>query len=188
MTFWLWSQRTGFESSSVTYQLGKWCHLSEPPFSRLYMCKSTEGYVSVCVCVMELWGGFSEKISTKCLTGCILTKAQRKSSINFDCYYYYQWVCLEKDTAWVRGFPGWLSGKRIRLQCRRPRFHHWVRKIPWRWATHSSTLAWRIPWTEKPGGLQPMGLQRVRNDWARTPWAYRRTTVQNSASLLSLEE
>ena len=26
---------------------------------------------------------------------------------------------------------------------------------------HSSTLAWRIPWTEEPGGLQPMGLQRV---------------------------
>ena len=26
---------------------------------------------------------------------------------------------------------------------------------------HSSTLAWRIPWTEKPGGLQSIGLQRV---------------------------
>ena len=97
------------------------------------MCKSTEGCVGVCVCD-GIWGGFSEIISTKRLTGRILTKAQRKSSINFDCYYYYQWVCLEKDTAWVRGFPGWLSGKRIRLQCRRPRFHHWVRKIPWRWA------------------------------------------------------
>ena len=31
-------------------------------------------------------------------------------------------------------------------------------------AMHSSILAWRIPWTEKPGGLQPMGLQRVRHD------------------------
>ena len=30
-------------------------------------------------------------------------------------------------------------------------------------ATHSSILAWRIPWTEKPGGLQPMGSQRVRH-------------------------
>ena len=28
-------------------------------------------------------------------------------------------------------------------------------------ATHSSTLAWRIPWMEKPGGLQPTGSQRV---------------------------
>ena len=32
-------------------------------------------------------------------------------------------------------------------------------------ATHSSILAWRIPWTEEPGGLQSMGLQRVRHDW-----------------------
>ena len=31
-------------------------------------------------------------------------------------------------------------------------------------ATHSSILAWRIPWTEKPGRLQSMGLQRVRHD------------------------
>ena len=31
-------------------------------------------------------------------------------------------------------------------------------------ATHSSILAWRIPWTEEPGGLQSMGFQRVRHD------------------------
>ena len=31
-------------------------------------------------------------------------------------------------------------------------------------ATHSSTLAWRIPWSEEPGGLQSMGSQRVRRD------------------------
>ena len=31
-------------------------------------------------------------------------------------------------------------------------------------ATHSSTLAWKIPWTEEPGGLQSMGLQRVGHD------------------------
>ena len=29
---------------------------------------------------------------------------------------------------------------------------------------HSSMLAWRIPWTEEPGGLQPMGLLRVGHD------------------------
>ena len=31
-------------------------------------------------------------------------------------------------------------------------------------ATHSSILAWTIPWTEEPGGLQSMGSQRVRHD------------------------
>ena len=32
-------------------------------------------------------------------------------------------------------------------------------------ASHSSTLAWKIPWTEEPGGLQSMGSLRVRHDW-----------------------
>ena len=33
-------------------------------------------------------------------------------------------------------------------------------------ATHSSILAWEIPWTEEPGGLQSTGLQRIRHNWA----------------------
>ena len=33
-------------------------------------------------------------------------------------------------------------------------------------AAHSRILAWEIPWTEEPGGLQPTGLQRVRRDLA----------------------
>ena len=33
-------------------------------------------------------------------------------------------------------------------------------------ATHSSTLAWKIPWAEEPGRLQSMGSLRVRHDWA----------------------
>ena len=33
-------------------------------------------------------------------------------------------------------------------------------------ATHSSVLAWEIPWTEKPGGQQSLGSQRVRHGWA----------------------
>ena len=41
-------------------------------------------------------------------------------------------------------------------------------------ATHSSTLAWKIPWTEEPGRLQSMGLQRVGHDWVTSfhlpPW------------------
>ena len=36
-------------------------------------------------------------------------------------------------------------------------------------ATHSSTLAWKIPWTEEPGGLQCMGSRRVGHDLATSP-------------------
>ena len=45
-------------------------------------------------------------------------------------------------------------------------FHPWVGKIPLEkeMATHSSILAWRIPWTEGPGGLQSTRSQRVGHD------------------------
>ena len=42
-------------------------------------------------------------------------------------------------------------------------------------ATHSSILAWRIPWTEEPGGLQSMGLQRVRNNSATNTFTFQGT-------------
>ena len=47
----------------------------------------------------------------------------------------------------------------------------WVQSLDWEdalekeMATQSSILAWKIPWTEEPGGLQSMGLQRVRHNW-----------------------
>ena len=46
----------------------------------------------------------------------------------------------------------------------------WVQSLGWEdpleegIAAHSSTLAWTIPWTEEPGGLQSIGSQRVRHD------------------------
>ena len=48
----------------------------------------------------------------------------------------------------------------------------WVRSLGWEdplekgMATHSSILAWKVPWTKEPGGVQSMGLQRVGFDWA----------------------
>ena len=46
------------------------------------------------------------------------------------------------------------------------RFNPWMGKIPWSRSTAacSSILAWRILWTEEPGGLQSLGLKRVRPD------------------------
>ena len=48
----------------------------------------------------------------------------------------------------------------------------WVGSLGWEdhldegMTTHSNILAWRIPWTEEPGGPQAMGSQRVGHDWA----------------------
>ena len=65
------------------------------------------------------------------------------------------------------GFLGGSDGS-VCLQCGRPSFSPWVGKIPPEkdMATRFSILAWRIPWTEEPGRLQSLGLQRVRHDWA----------------------
>ena len=39
-------------------------------------------------------------------------------------------------------------------------------------ATHSSIFAWRIPWTEKPGGLQFTGLQKVGHNWVTNTFTF----------------
>ena len=82
-------------------------------------------------------------------------------STNWECI----WISLPPVT-----FPGGASDKEPDCQCRRHERHEfnpWVRKIFWRraWQPHSSIPAWRIPWTEEPGWLQSMVLQRVGHDW-----------------------
>ena len=57
-------------------------------------------------------------------------------------------------------------------------------------ATHSSTLAWGIPWTEEPGGLQSMGSQRAGHDLASTQQQQYKVflpmvSLDSSASFLS---
>ena len=50
------------------------------------------------------------------------------------------------------------------MQETRVRSLGWEDPLEKEMATHSSILAWRIPWTEDPGGLQSMGSQRVGHD------------------------
>ena len=69
------------------------------------------------------------------------------------------------------GLPGGASGKEPSFQCRRHQRHGlnpWMGKesLEEGMAALSSILAWRIPWTEEPGGLQSRGLQRVGHDWS----------------------
>ena len=65
------------------------------------------------------------------------------------------------------GFPD-TSGKEPTSQCKRHEMQvlSLGQESPLEkgMATHSSILAWRIPWTEEPGGLQSMGSQRFRHD------------------------
>ena len=71
---------------------------------------------------------------------------------------------------------------RITYQRRRPKrpgFRALGQEDPRRRATHSSILAWRIPWTEEPGGLWSMGSQRVGDDWSDLAWAHTHRTIIN---------
>ena len=68
------------------------------------------------------------------------------------------------------GFPGDSSGEKPTCPCRRPKrlgFNPWVGKIPWRRTSQPTPvlLPGESPWTEKPGGLQSMGLQRAGHGW-----------------------
>ena len=62
-------------------------------------------------------------------------------------------------------FPGGSDVKRLSTM-REPRVQSLGREDPLEKgkAIHSSTIAWKVPWTEKPGRLQSMGLQRVGHD------------------------
>ena len=75
------------------------------------------------------------------------------------------------------GFPGGSMVKESTCQCMRckiRRFQSLGQEDPLEeeMATHSSVLPWKIPWTEKPGGLQFMGLQRVRHNHTCTNMHY----------------
>ena len=65
---------------------------------------------------------------------------------------------------WDAAVQQWLSQCR---RCKRCRFNPWGQEDPLEeeMATHSSILAWEIPWTEEPGGLQSMGSHRVGHNW-----------------------
>ena len=104
----------------------------------------------------------------------------------------------KKTSISMIGLPRWHSGNESICQCRRPKRHGfdiWIRRISWIrkrqptsiflpgkylgqedplekvMASHSNILAQKIPWAEEPGGLQSMGLQRVRHDWVtKTAW------------------
>ena len=71
----------------------------------------------------------------------------------------------------LRGFPGGACGKEPTCQCRRHKrlgLDPWVKKIPWRraWQPTPVILPGESPWTGEPGGLQPIGSQRVGHNWS----------------------
>ena len=67
-----------------------------------------------------------------------------------------------REYVFIYGFPSGLVGKESASNAGDPSSVPGLKGM----ATHSSTLAWRIPWTEEPGRLQSMGSPRVGHDCA----------------------
>jgi len=72
------------------------------------------------------------------------------SHYGFDLHYLFPGGSDGKASACKAGDPGSVPG--------------WEDPLEKEMATHSSTVAWKVPWTEEPSGLQSMGSQRVRHD------------------------
>ena len=82
-------------------------------------------------------------------------------------------MCTTTKACTLKGLPATTTGLSLVAQVvQNPpeMLETWVQSLGWKdpqekeTATHSSVLAWRIPWTEEPGRLQSLGLQRVGHD------------------------
>ena len=105
-----------------------------------------------------------------------LVPAEREKTLIV--HYTVYWIVMKEMVTHQRlnkmllektwGFPGGASGEEPGCQCRR--HETWVWSLGCKdplaegLATHSSILAWRIPWAEEPGGLQSIASQRERGN------------------------
>ena len=74
-------------------------------------------------------------------------------------YVIYPWLLVKTSSLVAQSLKRLSGMQEIRLQSL-----DWEDPLEKEMATHSNTLAWRIPWREEPGRLQSMGSQRVGHD------------------------
>ena len=107
------------------------------------------------------------------------SRMNRAMSMNiiFKDFWYILTNCLPYNSFWRKysitdlttgGFSGGSQGKKIWLQCGRPEFDPWIRKIPWgrEWLPTPVFLSEEFQGQEELRGRQSMGSLRVRHDWA----------------------
>ena len=97
-------------------------------------------------------------------------------------------MLFQKDIGTLMFLTALFTVTKMWKQSRCPSIDEWIKMfLEKEMATHSSTLAWIIPWTEKPGRLQSMGLQRVRHDWA-TSRHFKHDKIQSTIKVKSPSE
>ena len=113
----------------------------------LFLCRFLSLSLCVCVCV------------------CVCVCFKDWDVIDVEHYIGVRWTIWWFD--FCMGFPGGSDGKESTCNAGDLGLIPGLGRSPGGGqATHSSILAWRIPWTEEPGRLQSLVLQRVGHDWA----------------------
>ena len=121
------------------------------------------GYYKILAVIPKLHSTF---LWLLCLNSIILhldkAELQRKPCYGAQSLNFTWW-----ETQWGQPIWSWPSRTCILNGNWEDHGTHTIRMLPLekKMATHSSILAWEIPRTEEPGGLQPLGLQRRRHDW-----------------------
>ena len=105
------------------------------------------------------------------------------------------WLPLDLEPQYMlivihqRVFPDGANGKEPACQCRTQEMLVWSLGqedlLEKEMATHSNILAWKIPWTEEPGGLQSTGSQRVGHNWATDRLSTHTRTIHQWAKWLA---
>ena len=99
--------------------------------------------------------------------GCRRNQKQFTSMLISEFFLQVAFLKQKRPLCYFQGLPRWHSGKESACNAgKRHRFLCWEDPLKEETATHSSILAWRIPWTGEPGGLQSMGSPRAEHDWA----------------------
>ena len=94
-----------------------------------------------------------------------VTKERARTHTRAHTHTHVRNIELDRQFNLSIGFPGSSDGKESACKVGDPgSIPELGRSIEEGKATHSSNLAWKIPWTKEPGGPQSMGLQRVRHD------------------------
>ena len=81
----------------------------------------------------------------------------------FDCIMDAQWESVDAEQSDQKIIPGVLEGDGVDNKIKE-NYTDLVSTSEKAMAPHSNTVAWKIPWTQEPGGLQSMGPLRVRHD------------------------
>jgi len=128
-----------------------WVLILDPPLS-----SEPSTFITGDAVLLDLWRIFKISWLWWWFHGYIyMPKPNKLYTLNRYSLLYVNYISIKLFFKYLELVWRWLNSKEPTYQCRRCRLEPWVGKISWRreMATHSSILAWKIPWTEEPGGL-----------------------------------